>query len=110
MTSPLPSEVVRAAGDSIIRSVGDDPAEYSAAERFEADQVARLALTAALPALEPVRAAERHEAAREALLAAAEDLASQLYDFPYRGRHVRAAWALNWLRDRADGVTGRSEG
>lgn len=88
VTDPLPTEVVRAAGDSIIRSVGDDPAEYSAAERFEADQVAQLALIAALPALEPVRAAERQESARRALL-----------DFAARRHEMAQVWGHDalWL-------------
>lgn len=55
-----------------------------------------------LAALEPIRAAERQEAAREALLAAADAMEQRAWTEV----QVREA---DLLRDHADGVTGRSE-
>lgn len=77
------------------------------------DQIAREALAA----LEPIRAAERQEAAREALLAAADALGSdpsgaaalETFRADDGRMSLRVAPIDQWLRDRADGVTGRSE-
>jgi hypothetical protein len=77
------------------------------------DQIAREALAA----LEPIRAAEREEAAREALLAAADALGSdpsgaaalETFRADDGRMSLRVAPIDQWLRDRADGVTGRSE-
>jgi hypothetical protein len=61
-------------------------------------------------ALEPIRAAERQEAAREALLAAAEEVGAAIRDdHPNAGYRDGRDRAVMILRDRADGVTGRSE-
>lgn len=70
-----------------------------------------------LAALEPIRAAERQEAAREALLAAADALGSdpsgaaalETFRADDGRMSLRVAPIDQWLRDRADGVTGRSE-
>lgn len=71
------------------------------------DQIAREALAA----LEPVRAAERQEAAREALLAAADEVEGIGWGYPWSVDYSSAvADSVKILRDRADGVTGRGEG
>lgn len=76
------------------------------------DQIAR----EALDALEPVRAAERQEAAREALLAALDDLVPLPHSC-FRpqgcsicGRVKERQDIRGRLRARADGVTGRGKG
>lgn len=79
------------------------------------DQIAREALAA----LEPIRAAEREEAVRAELLAAAEEVAVRIDRVvdpdEWRRDGYDDGWAsageaaVKFLRDRADGVTGRSE-
>ncbi len=46
----------------------------------------------------------RAQARREALTEAADEMGRRLGGFAMQGRHVRARWAEQWLRQRAEAV------
>lgn len=81
------------------------------------EQAVEGVVEAVLAALAPIRAAERQEAAREALIEAAGDIAERIAAVVDPDSWRRDGFDEGWahagekidglLRDRADGVTGR---
>lgn len=61
-----------------------------------------------LTTVEALIARHRAEAATEALRDAADEMSARLDTFPQRGRHTRARWAEQWLRDRSARIGGQS--